>query len=224
MLNIYASLIAANQLKLDFYIKELAPYCAGFHLDIMDFHFVPNLTFGPDMVNAIAHATQKQLWVHLMVDEPRAYLAKLQLRTNDIISVHYESFKNHLALEMVLKDIKNMGCQASLALKPATQIDVIIPVVHLLDQVLIMSVEPGFSGQRFLPETLKKLATLTELRSQQNWGFAIGLDGGITRDTLAQIQQYPIADIVMGSALFQTPDPVTEIISVQQDKQLYCCE
>lgn len=215
MIKIYPSLMAANLINLGHDIKILEPHCDGFHIDIMDFHFVPNLTFGPDMVNAIRHASKKTLWVHLMVDEPIRYIPRLQLRPSDILSVHYEALKPE-AIASTLKLIKDRSWQVSLALRPSTPLEVLIPFLPTLDQVLLMSVEPGFSGQSFVPSATDRLAKLCELKAQHHARFVIGMDGGINEENIKQLAQQGVQDMGIGNAIFGNEDPVRHIMKLKE--------
>lgn len=218
MIKIYPSLMAANLVNLAHDIKLLEPHCDGFHLDVMDFHFVPNLTFGPDMINAIRRASKKTVWAHLMVDEPQRYIPRLQLYPNDIVSIHYEACKEE-TLTSLVKLIRDRSWKISLALRPSTAIDVIIPFLHHLDQVLLMSVEPGFSGQSFVTSTAERLAALSALREKHKASFTIGMDGGINENNIKQLAEQGAQDMGIGSAIFGYDDPVQKILELQEKAQ-----
>jgi len=195
-------------------IKKLEPYCDGFHLDIMDNHFVPNLTFGADMVNAISNVTNKQLWVHLMVDDPENWCDTLQLPSQTIFSFHFESTKD---IGGIIKRIKENNWQPSIAIKPKTAVSELFPMLHMIDQVLIMSVEPGFSGQRFLPASVDTLKALVAHRNEKKLPFVIGMDGGISAENIQLLAQEGAQDFAIASALFDQSDPVA---ALQQLKKL----
>lgn len=204
---IYPSLISGDLLNLEQQIKALEPHCAGFHLDVMDFHFVPNLTWGPDFINAIRTATTQQLWIDLLVDEPLPYLSRLKLNHNDIVSIHYESiYDTNIFYQMHMKN-----WQASLALDPKTPIEVIIPFLDVIDHVLLMSVVPGFSGQEFVHESVEKLKKLHALREEHEAEFSIGMDGGLSATTLPLVVPYGVDTIAIASAIFNAPNPVEEL-------------
>lgn len=215
MIKIYPSLMAANLVNLAHDIKLLEPHCDGFHLDVMDFHFVPNLTFGPDMTNAIRRTSKKTIWIHLMVDEPLRYIPRLQLHFNDIISIHYEACTEETLISLI-KLIKDRSWKASLALRPSTEIDVIIPFLQHLDQVLLMSVEPGFSGQSFVTSTTDRLAALSVLKNKHKASFTIGMDGGINENNIKQLAEQGVQDMGIGSAIFGYDDPVQKILELQE--------
>src|SRR5437660_148073 len=141
-MSIFTSLMAADPLNLEHAINQLQPYCAGFHLDIMDNHFVPNITWGAATVNAIAQKVEKskKIWVHLMVDNPYDFYETLFLADGSLVSFHLESKVNHADL---IKRIKEKKQRASLAINPKTAASEIIPFLHVIDHILVMSVEPG---------------------------------------------------------------------------------
>lgn len=204
---IYPSLISGNLLSLEQDIKALEPYCAGFHLDVMDFHFVPNLTWGPDFINAIRQATSRQIWVDLLVDEPLPYFDRLQLNKGDIVSIHYESMYDlNIFYQMHMKNWK-----VSLALDPQTPIEVIIPFLDVIDHVLLMSVIPGFSGQEFVYESVEKLKKLHVLRKEHAASFEIGMDGGLNTETLPLVLPYAVDTLAIASGIFNAQNPVEEL-------------
>lgn len=207
MTALFPSLIAANILELTTVIEHLEPLCAGFHVDVMDFHFVDNLTWGPDTVNSIRKATSKQLWVHLMVDYPEKYLPRLELLPDDIVSVHIES-KTTLCLSVLTALIRERNWIASIALNPQTPLEALISTAACFSQVLLMSVQPGFSGQKFISTVLYKLQALVLFRQAHNLQFTIALDGGINAHTIEQAVAYGAEQLVVGSALFNQKDPI----------------
>lgn len=207
MIKIYPSLISADLLNLEKIIKELEPHCSGFHIDIMDFHFVPNLTWGPAFVNAIRKVTNKQLWIDLLVEHPEKYLERMDLYHNDIISIHYESTYQ----TNIFKKIREQKCLASLALDPATPVEAIIPFLDQIDHILLMSVKPGFSGQKFIPSSIEKIKKLNELRTKYAASFTIGMDGGLNEQTLSQVKNYGLDNAGIASAIFNEQDPIDMI-------------
>lgn len=209
---IYPSLISGDLLNLEQQIKILEPHCAGFHLDVMDFHFVPNLTWGPDFINAIRKAASQQLWIDLLVDEPLPYFERLKLQSGDIVSIHYESiYDTNIFYQMHIK-----GWKASLALDPKTPIEVILPFLDVIDHVLLMSVVPGFSGQDFVYESVEKLKKLHALRKEHEAEFTIGMDGGLNASTLPLVLPYGIDTIAIASGIFSAPDPVEELKKLRE--------
>jgi ribulose-phosphate 3-epimerase len=207
-MNIYPSLISAPLLHLQGTIQLLEPWCAGFHLDIMDFHFVPNLTWGPGFIQAIRNATSKQLWIHLMVEKPFNYLKNFKLNAQDIVSIHYESCTHDEAVK-IFEYLHTQGLQASLAIKPTTPIKQTLGLFPFIDQFLLMSVEPGFSGQDFLNATYERLQELYTLQQQHRASFRIALDGGITQEIFNKLAPHHVEDSALAHALFgKGKDPV----------------
>jgi ribulose-phosphate 3-epimerase len=212
MIRLYPSIIAANPLRLYDTLKQLEPYCAGFHCDIMDNHFVPNLTFGAATANAVDAATSTQTWVHLMVDNPLEWCDSLTLKAGSLISFHYETIKD---IKKMVARIQEKKWQPSIAINPKTAVEEIFPFLHLIDHVLLMSVEPGFAGQPFLPSTMDKLTKLNEYRTQTKRSFTIAIDGGITRTNIGQLAQGGAHDFAIASAIFNASNPVMALQELQ---------
>lgn len=206
MSKIFPSLIACNPELIDSFIHNAAQWCAGFHIDISDSRFIPNAAFTLSDANRFAQQTKLPLWIHLMVEDPEKYSEQLSLKAGDIVSVHYESFPRHSEARLIklFEKIRAHGAQASLALKPTTPLEVIAPLASALDHVLIMSVEPGRSGQDFLPTTIARLTELKHLKEKFTRPFAVGIDGGITEARLREIQPFHLDTIAIGSALFRS--------------------
>jgi ribulose-phosphate 3-epimerase len=174
----------------------------------MDNHFVPNLTWGPAFVQAFTHATELPLHVHLMVDKPASWIDRLNLRSQDLFIFHYEACTPPETIKKIIEQLKNKSIKIGIAISPKTPIDPIFEYVSLLDHVLIMSVNPGFSGQTFMPETLKKVTPLLEKRATQKLNFTIGMDGGINHTNIQQLKIAGIEEIAAASAVFTQKDPV----------------
>lgn len=205
MIKIYPSLIAANLLILETEIKKLEPYCDGFHLDVMDFNFVPNLGLSIDTINQISSITDKQLWVHLMVENPSKCLDKLKLKEGDIFSFHIESEANAVTL---ISKIEEQNLKSSLVLNPETDYNMIKPYTFQVDQITLMGVHPGFCGQRFLDATYDKLEDLVINKEEHNLKFSIGIDGGVNESNIAKLKQFGAIEFVIGSALFKSEDHI----------------
>ena len=205
---IYPSLLAADPLMLGLLIKELDDYAYGYHIDIMDFHFVPNLTFGLPMVNAIARATRRPLWLHLMVDDPLRYFDHLHMPSGTMITVHSE-IKGPMA--PIIQAIGTHDWLAGLALNPMTPIDAVFAYADNLDHVLIMSVNSGFSGQQFMPSVLEKVDSLREYRTKNNLSFKIGIDGGISAQQLPLLKEKGVDYCAIGSAVFNQGNPIKKL-------------
>lgn len=206
-MNIYPSLIASDLLHLKNTITTLEPFCSGFHIDIMDFHFVPNLTWGPQFVQALRSATNKPLWIHLMVDNPVPYIPLLQASSHDLVTVHVEQ-KNY---REALHELKSKKIKAGIAYNPSTPIIKDPELYKNLHHILLMSVEPGFSWQEFKPEVLEKIKELVTFKRQHNLNFLILLDGGIKESNLALIKNAGADGVAIGSGIFGAPDPVHQL-------------
>lgn len=201
MIKLSPSLLAADPLHLGDAVKmTMEAGCDELHFDVMDAHFVPNLTFGPHILKAIDKAYDIVLDVHLMLSDPIRYVDAFADAGADIITVHVEGND----FEQTIHKIKERGLQASASVRPGTPADALRPYVHLLDRVLIMSVEPGFGGQPFQPETLTKAR---ELRAM---GFAgeIEIDGGVGPANMKQVVDAGIGVLVMGTAFYKAEDPM----------------
>lgn len=174
------------------------------HVDVMDGHFVPNITIGPPVVASLRKATSIPLDVHLMIENPDQYVPAFVDAGADWISVHQEACVHlHRTLEL----IRTRGAQAGVVLNPATPVDTIGEVLDMVDFVLIMSVNPGFGGQKFIPQALRKIMLLANLRSAQQLNFRIEVDGGITLNTIGEVVRAGAEVLVAGNAVFGKGDP-----------------
>jgi len=185
------------------------------HVDVMDGHFVPNLTFGPDIVKAVKRSASIPLDVHLMIEEPARYAEPFVKAGADILTVHIEILPDPRPL---LKKIRALGAQPSLVVKPKTPVSSVFPYLDLVDMVLIMTVEPGFTGQSFMPECVSKVA---ELRREAGPGLNIEVDGGIGSETVAQTAEAGANVVVAGASIYRGPDPaaaIEEIRTVMREK------
>lgn len=213
---LFPSLISADLLHLQHTIETLEPQCDGFHLDVMDNHFVPNLTFGPAIVNAIGSVAKKRLWVHLMVTKPSSIIEHISLPKESIITFHYETNENKATL---IDLIQKNGWQTSIALSPTTPISVLFPLIqkHDLQHVLIMLVEPGFSGKVMLPSATQKIKQLNIYKQEQGLNkLRIGIDGGVIKENIAMLQRLGAHDIAIASAIFKGGDPVENVEILRQ--------
>lgn len=182
------------------------------HLDVMDAHFVPNLTFGPPVIAALARHTTLALDVHLMVTDPDTIVPAILSSRPEYVSVHWEAARH---LDRTLAQIRQGGAKAGVALNPATPVEVLTDIVGSLDLVVLMSVNPGFGGQSFLPYTLEKCRRLVALREQRGLNFLIEMDGGLDLLTLGSALAAGIDLAVVGTALFGAPDPQRRIAELR---------
>lgn len=213
MATLFPSLISADLLNLKHEIMLLDPHVDGYHLDVMDFHFVPNLTWGPAFINAIRSTTQKPLFIHLMVEFPEKYFDRMHLAEGDTIAIHYES-PSLYSVEELLRQISSHACIPSIALNPSTSLDPIYHLKDMLKNVLIMSVEPGFSGQPFKVETLEKLKDLSSWRRHHGLSFTISMDGGINERNCSQLIELGADQLAIASAIFSQPDHIEAIKNI----------
>jgi len=208
MAYIFPSLIAGDLLNLQKEIEALDPYVDGYHLDIMDNHFVPNLTWGPMFINAIAKSTYRTLWVHLMVDNPMGWANLLFLPPGSIYTFHIEAEKE---IPKLIKQIKEKKWLVSIAINPQTSVEEMFPLLNILDQVLIMSVEPGFSGQDFLPKMVEKVERLAAYRDTSGSSFHIGIDGGVDKANINMLTQKGVNDFAIANGIFKASNPVIRL-------------
>ncbi len=188
------------------------------HVDVMDGRFVPNITIGPLIVEAIRPLTQKPLDVHLMIVEPEKYVADFAKAGADIISVHAEhNASPHL--HRTLCQIRELGKQAGVVLNPSSPLDLIEYVLDVCDLVLIMSVNPGFGGQKFIPAVLPKIRRLRQLCEERGLDPWIEVDGGLKVDNTWQVLEAGANAIVAGSAVFNAPDYAAAIAGIRNSKR-----
>ncbi len=213
MATIYPSLISSDIMNLRRVIELLDPHCDGYHLDVMDNHFVPNLTWGTQFINAIARETSKPLLVHLMVDDPTNWIKKLSLNPHSTISMHIES-KGQVRRN--IEQIRERNIHPNLAVNPNTEIQAIFPYLDAIDSVLIMSVKPGFSGQSFIKGTEEKLKPLIATRQTQGLNFSIGMDGGINKENIKDLANQGVELFGIASAIFDQPNYVKALNDLQK--------
>ncbi|ATS19185.1 ribulose-phosphate 3-epimerase [Synechococcus sp. PCC 6717] len=188
------------------------------HVDVMDGRFVPNITIGPLIVEAIRPLTQKPLDVHLMIVEPEKYVADFAKAGADIISVHAEhNASPHL--HRTLCQIRELGKQAGVVLNPSSPLDLIEYVLEVCDLILIMSVNPGFGGQKFIPAVLPKIQRLRQMCEDRGLDPWIEVDGGLKVDNTWQVLEAGANAIVAGSAVFNAPDYAAAIAGIRNSKR-----
>jgi len=204
-IKIAPSILSADFAKLGAEIKEVEQGGAGLiHVDVMDGHFVPNITIGPLIVEAIRPHTQLPLDVHLMIEQPERYVADFAKAGADLITVHQEATVH---LHRLIHQIKELGVKVGVALNPATPIETIQHVLSDLDMVLLMTVNPGFGGQKFIPAVLQKIETLRQHLIVQGYQhFDIEVDGGINAVTARQVAGAGANVLVAGTAIFGERD------------------
>ena len=199
------SILAADFARLGEQIEALkAAGCQLLHVDVMDGHFVPNITIGVPVVRSLRQATDLVLDCHLMISEPDRYVEAFAEAGADMISVHQEVAPH---LDRTLAAIRAAGAQAGVVLNPATPVSTLSEVLGQVDFVLVMSVNPGFGGQKFLPGTLSKLRQLSEWRAAHRARFQLEVDGGIGVENIGEVVRAGAKIVVAGTSIFHTPNP-----------------
>ena len=183
------------------------------HIDVMDGHFVPNLTFGAPVVSCLRKVTKMPFDVHLMVEAPQNYIADFAKAGADILTVHLETAPH---LHRVIQAIKEAGLKAAVSLNPSTPLCLLEEILPDLDMVLLMSVNPGFGGQAFIPSSLEKVRKLRQMLDAKGLKTDIQVDGGVTPDNAAQLIAAGATVLVAGSAVYKAPDMANAIHSLRR--------
>ena len=208
------SILSADMARLG---EEIERVKAGgariIHVDVMDGHFVPNITIGPPVVRSLRRATDLLLDVHLMIEDPDRHVADFIDAGADVVTVHQEVCTH---LDRTLNLIRASGAEAGVSINPATPVETLTPVLEVVDMILIMSVNPGFGGQKFIPYTLGKLRQLDRERQERGLDFRLEVDGGITPDNVADVVRAGADWIVAGNAVFGAADPTQRVAEMQR--------
>ena len=191
------SLLAADFGNLRAEAKQVEPFAAYFHIDVMDGHFVSNLTIGPPVVNSLRRGLSRPFDIHLMIDHPLTYAPRFDVYPDDFVSFHLEAKDDP---KKVIGVIREAGAKVGIALRPATPLERVFPYLSIVDLVLVMSVEPGFGGQIFIPESIKRLRSL--YREVGERPVLIAVDGGITTENIRLVSEAGAELVVVGSAIF----------------------
>ncbi len=206
MIKIAPSILSADFSKLGEEIKKIEVSNSDMvHIDVMDGHFVPNITIGPLVVSAIRPITKLPLDVHLMIENPEKYITAFREAGADIITVHAEAVTH---LDRVISQIHESGAKAGVALNPATHESALEYVLDKIDMVLVMTVNPGFGGQKFIEGMTKKISNIRRAIQERNLNVDIQVDGGINEKTVSKVYNAGANIMVTGSAFFHNPDPV----------------
>lgn len=196
------SIFASNFANLSRGIKKAEDFgCEYLHIDIMDGHFVPNISFGPKIVSDIKKITKLKLDTHLMIDNPLFFIDRFYKAGSEIITFHYEINENKTK---VIEEIKKLGIKVGISIKPKTKVEEIFSFLDKLDLVLIMTVEPGFSGQKMITSCIEKISILDKYRKENNLNYIIEVDGGINFNNHKRLLDKGADLLVMGSAFFSS--------------------
>lgn len=207
------SLLSANYLNLQADCTMLNESAAEwYHLDVMDGRFVPNISFGPMLIEFFRKATTKVCDVHLMIEEPEKYAEAFKKAGADVLTVHLEACRH---LHRNIQQIKGLGMKAGVALNPHTPVDSLKDILPDLDLVCLMSVNPGFGGQQFIPHTLQKIRDLRKLIDEWSLPVLIEVDGGVTLDNAKSIVEAGAHVLVAGNTVFRSPDPKATISALK---------
>ena len=205
MVEILPSILAADFARLGEQVAALETAgCRMFHLDVMDGHFVPNFTIGPPVVESLRKVTRAILDVHLMIEDPDKYAPIFIAAGADQVSVHQEACTH---LDRTLRMIRSEGAKAGVVINPGTPVATLDDVLDVADYVLVMSVNPGFGGQQFIPNALRKVRELAARRKERGLQFPIEIDGGATKENLGKIIDAGVEWVVAGSSIFHTVNP-----------------
>ncbi len=183
------------------------------HVDIMDGHFVPNFTMGPPITESLRRSTHVKLDHHLMIEDPDTYAPIFIAAGAHCVSVHYEACRN---LDRTVHLIRDHGARAGVVINPATSVRLLENVLEIVDYVLVMSVNPGFGGQTFIPNSLNKVRELVRMRGERGLDFAIEIDGGVGKENIADVARAGVDWVVAGSSVFRAPDPVQAIYDMRK--------
>lgn len=224
MIIVSPSLLSANFLNLEKDIEMFNKSNAQWlHYDVMDGNFVPNITFGPQILKQVCTITDKFIDVHIMVVNPLETIDYFENCRIDMLTFHYEAVNDLQQCNAVIDKIHEKGIQAGISVKPNTPVEILEPILHKIDMVLIMSVEPGFGGQKFMPNMLGKCDWLHDYRRKNNLNYLIQIDGGINYETGKMAVEHHCDCLVAGSYCFNNPisfdHGVNSLLSLKKENQ-----
>jgi ribulose-phosphate 3-epimerase len=209
VIQILPSILAADFVRLGEQVRAVeAAGIEMLHVDVMDGHFVPNFTLGTPITESLRRFTNVKLDHHLMIEDPDTYAPIFIKAGADCVSVHYEVCRN---LDRTIHMIREHGAQAGVVINPATPVALLENVLDIVDYVLVMSVNPGYGGQKFIPNSLRKVKELARMRAERKLAFAIEIDGGVGTENIAEVAQAGVDWYVAGSSVFHAPDPAQAV-------------
>ena len=212
-MKISPSLLAADFANLQASVAKIESSVEMLHLDVMDGNFVPNISFGPCVIAALRPHSKLFFDVHLMIERPERYLEDFKKAGADGISIHYESTENPAA---ALKTIREMGISPAITISPDTPAEVVFPLLPLVDMVLVMTVYPGFGGQRLIPDCLLKARAIKDEIIRQGLSVSVQADGGVGPANIEDVARAGVDIAVAGSAVFGAADPAAAIAAIRE--------
>ena len=213
MIKISPSILACDFARMGEEIARVDKFSDYLHVDVMDGIFVPNISFGMPVIKSIRKVTDIVFDVHLMIERPERYIDEFAKLGSDIITIHYESTKDPAA---VLKMIREKSKKAGISIKPGTDVSVLFPLLPLCDLVLVMTVEPGFGGQKFMHDMMDKVSVLRNIVEKENYNIEIEVDGGINAETAAIAANAGANVLVAGSSVFAAEDAQKAISDMRE--------
>ena len=213
-IEIAPSILASNFAKLGEDVRAVEQGGADvIHVDVMDGHFVPNISIGIPVVASLHKATRLPLDVHLMIERPEDYIEQFVRAGASRVLIHQEATSH---LDRALSMIRDLGAQAGAAINPATPVATLTDVFDKVDTVLVMSVNPGFGGQKFIPGAVEKIRQLNQWRARYNGAFRIEVDGGVDAENTAELAKAGANTFVAGTSIFHTPDPAAAVRQIRK--------
>jgi ribulose-phosphate 3-epimerase len=213
-IEIAPSILASNFARLGEDIRAVEQGGADLiHVDVMDGHFVPNISIGVPVVESLHKATRLPLEVHLMIERPEEFIERFVQAGANRVLIHQEATVH---LDRALTMIRELGAQAGAAINPATPVATLTDVFDKVDTVLVMSVNPGFGGQKFIPGAIEKIRQLNQWRTRYNGAFRVEVDGGVDAENTAQLAQAGANTFVAGTSIFHTPDPAAAVRQIRK--------